>query len=203
MLYCIRISDLWFLASKYQCVESGHAFRIIQASKGEKLQWVTNTWWAIAQLQLTLTFSKWSTAEPLYNEVLGTMKITLLYQVSHYIRVKKQRNIKSWDQQNYLVIRGFRYIRPRYNEVPLYHHITTLHTHQHSQCVSMWKVVLWWCSTLKMQGWVEDGQSLTRYWSLTGTYWLHGLRLFNGETFQLCLFNNSYAFTCTVVVRKL
>ena len=58
--------------------------------------------------------------EPLYNEDLGTMKITLLYQVSHYIRVKKQRNIKSWDQQNYLVIRGFCYIRPRYNEVPLY-----------------------------------------------------------------------------------
>ena len=28
------------------------------------------------------------------------MKITLLYQVSHYIRVEKQRNIKSWDQQN-------------------------------------------------------------------------------------------------------
>ena len=40
------------------------------------------------------------TVEPHYNEVLGTMKITLLYQVSHYIRVKKQRNIKSWDQQN-------------------------------------------------------------------------------------------------------
>ena len=63
------------------------------------------------------------TVEPLYNEVLGTMKITLLYQVSHYIRVKKQRNIKSWDQQNYLVkvvIRAFCYIRPRYNEVPLY-----------------------------------------------------------------------------------
>ena len=47
------------------------------------------------------------TVEPRYNEVLGTMKITLLYQVSHYIRVKKQRNIKSRDQQNYLVIRGF------------------------------------------------------------------------------------------------
>ena len=55
------------------------------------------------------------TVEPLYNEVLGTMKITLLYQVSRYIRVKKQRNIKSWDQQNDLVIRGFCYIRPLYN----------------------------------------------------------------------------------------
>ena len=66
------------------------------------------------------TGGKGYTVEPLYNEVLGTMKITLLYQVSHYIRVKKQRNIKSWDQQNYLVIRGFCYIRPRYNEVPLY-----------------------------------------------------------------------------------
>ena len=49
--------------------------------------------------------------EPRYNEVLGTMKITLLFQVSHYIRIKKQRNIKNWDQQNYLVIRGFCYIR--------------------------------------------------------------------------------------------
>ena len=34
------------------------------------------------------------TVEPRYNEVLGTMKMTLLYQVSHYIRVKKQRNYK-------------------------------------------------------------------------------------------------------------
>ena len=42
--------------------------------------------------------------EPRYNEDLGTMKITLLYQISH-IRVKKERNIKRWDQQNYLVIR--------------------------------------------------------------------------------------------------
>ena len=33
------------------------------------------------------------TVEPRYNKVLGTMKITLLYmyQVSHYIRVKKQK----------------------------------------------------------------------------------------------------------------
>ena len=56
--------------------------------------------------------------EPCYNKVLGTMKIALLYRVSHFIRVKKRR--KSWDQQNYLVIRGFCYIRPFYNEVPLY-----------------------------------------------------------------------------------
>ena len=71
------------------------------------------------------------TVEPLYNEVLGTMKITLLYRVSRYIRVKKQRNIKSWDQQNDLVIRGFCYIRPLYNEVPLYNrqnkHTNVLH----------------------------------------------------------------------------
>ena len=67
-----------------------------------------------------IPLTKMTTVEPLYYEVLGTMKITLLYQVSHYIRVKKQRNIKSWDQQNYL-IRGFCYIRPRYNKVPLYY----------------------------------------------------------------------------------
>ena len=34
------------------------------------------------------------TVEPRYNEVLGTMKISLLYQVSHYIRVKKPKKYK-------------------------------------------------------------------------------------------------------------
>ena len=72
--------------------------------------------------------------KPRYNEVLGTMKITLLYQVSHYIRVQKQRNIKSWDQQNYLVIRGFCYIRPLYNEVPLYFIKTLLLQSNHFDC---------------------------------------------------------------------
>ena len=42
-------------------------------------------------------FQQWTfsinTVEPHYNEVLGTMKITSLYQVSHYIMVKTQRNI--------------------------------------------------------------------------------------------------------------
>ena len=59
-----------------------------------------------------------STVEPPDNKDLGTMKITLLYQVSHYIRVKKKK--KRGDQQNYLVIRGFCYIRPLY-EVSLYY----------------------------------------------------------------------------------
>ena len=42
---------------------------------------------------LTSAFKLWMaycTVEPRYNEVLGTMQITLLYQVSHYIRVNKQ-----------------------------------------------------------------------------------------------------------------
>ena len=72
-----------------------------------------------------------STVEPRYNEVPGTMKITLLYQVSHYIRVEKHRNIKNWDQQNYLVIRGFSYIRPIYNEVPLYLDISFISLYFH------------------------------------------------------------------------
>ena len=53
--------------------------------------------------------------KPRYNEALGTMKLTLIYQG------KKQKYMyKSWDQQNDLVIRGFCYIRPLYNKVPLY-----------------------------------------------------------------------------------
>ena len=72
-----------------------------------------------SRFKIAMTNCNCDRVEPRYNEVLGTMKITLLYQVSHYIRVKKQRNIKSWDQQNYLVIRGFCYIRPLYNEISL------------------------------------------------------------------------------------
>ena len=37
---------------------------------------------------------KSNTVEPRYNEVLGTMKITLLYQVSHYIRGKQTMKYK-------------------------------------------------------------------------------------------------------------
>ena len=51
-------------------------------------------------LGLNIEFDVFSTVEPRYNKDLGTMKMTL-YQV------KKQRNIESWDQQNYLVTRGF------------------------------------------------------------------------------------------------
>ena len=38
----------------------------------------------------TIMGIKGCTVEPRYNEVLGTMKITLLYQVSHYIREKNK-----------------------------------------------------------------------------------------------------------------
>ena len=40
------------------------------------------------------------TGEPCYNRDLGTMKITLLYQDSHHIRVIQQRHAMSLDQQN-------------------------------------------------------------------------------------------------------
>ena len=35
-----------------------------------------------------------NTVEPRYNEDIGTMKITFLYQVSHYIRVKNTKKYK-------------------------------------------------------------------------------------------------------------
>ena len=85
--------------------------------------WMTNVYHMKSNIIIILIMLSFpDTVKPRYNEVLGTMKITLLhvYQVSHYIRVEKQRNIKNWDQPNYLVIRGFCYIRPLYNEVPLY-----------------------------------------------------------------------------------
>ena len=68
-----------------------------------------------------------NTVESHYNEVLGTMTITLYQQFSCYIRVKKQRIIKTWDQQNYLVITGFCYIQPLYSEVPWYMYTINFH----------------------------------------------------------------------------
>ena len=59
-----------------------------------------------------------ATVEPHYNDI-GTMNITLfIYQASRYIRVKK-KNIKNWDQQDHLVLKGFCYFRALYNDVPL------------------------------------------------------------------------------------
>ena len=62
------------------------------------------------------------TVEPRYNEVLGTVKITLLYPVSHYIRVKKTKKYKVLGPAILpcYFLRGLCYIRPLYNEVPLY-----------------------------------------------------------------------------------
>ena len=57
------------------------------------------------------------TVEPLYNEVLGTLKITLLYQVSHN-QGKKTKKYKE--------LGPAKLIRPRYNEVPLYTRIWIL-----------------------------------------------------------------------------
>ena len=50
------------------------------------------------------------TVESRYNEVLGTMQITLFYQVYHYIRVKLTKNYKELGQAKL----------PCYNRVMLY-----------------------------------------------------------------------------------
>lgn len=49
---------------------------------------------------------KWTsyTEEPGYNEQLGGIEITLLYQGSHFIRAKKQWDTKMQGPQNHLVI---------------------------------------------------------------------------------------------------
>ena len=86
--------------------------------------------------------------EPRYNEVLGTMKFTLLYQVSHYIRVKKLRNKKNRDQQNYLVIRGFCYIRPLNNEVPLYYVYENIEGSIFCSYATTANVIIFWHSNI-------------------------------------------------------
>ena len=46
------------------------------------------------------------TVEP-HTDNLVTMKITLLYQVSCFIRVKQTKNLKELKELDYLIIRGF------------------------------------------------------------------------------------------------
>ena len=65
-----------------------------------------------------------NTVEPLYNEVLGTMKITLLYQVSHYIRVKKTKKYKELGPAKLPCYKRILLYISLYNEVPLYYCIT-------------------------------------------------------------------------------
>ena len=62
------------------------------------------------------------TVEPRYfsAKFLGTMKITLLYQVSHYIRVKRKKKYKELGPAKLPCYNRVCYIRPLYNEVPLY-----------------------------------------------------------------------------------
>ena len=74
------------------------------------------------------------------------MKITLLYQVS---QIRKKKNIyiyiKSWDQQNYLVRRGFCYIRPLYNEWTQINYNTSHLAHLKQQKLDCaWKEKRWW-----------------------------------------------------------
>ena len=69
------------------------------------------------------------TVEPLYNEVLGTMKITLLYQVSHYIRVKKTKKYKELGPAKL----------PRYNVISdlviMRFHCTNTYTNISAYCI--------------------------------------------------------------------
>ena len=56
-----------------------------------QIQWTLVIINSVDPVKLLYYIDMFGTVEPLYNEVLGTMKITLLYQVCHYIRVKKQK----------------------------------------------------------------------------------------------------------------
>ena len=49
-------------------------------------------------------FLHYNTVETRYNEVLGTKEINLIIAGIRLYQGKKQKNIKSWDQQNHLVI---------------------------------------------------------------------------------------------------
>ena len=55
------------------------------------------------------------------------MKITSLYQVSHYIRVKKTKKYKELGPAKLPRYKRILYIRPRYNEVLLYQTLIIIH----------------------------------------------------------------------------
>ena len=88
------------------------------------VEWIENLVWKEFWDKLfVLLEEKWLRRSANDMQVQWNLVITRSlgpYKLPCYIRVKKLRNIKIWDQQNYLVITGFCYIRPLYNEVSLY-----------------------------------------------------------------------------------
>ena len=129
------------------------------------------------------------------------MKITLLYQVSHYIRVKKQRNIKRGDQQSHLVIRGFCYIRPLYNEVPLYWDTMAVFTWEQITFRKTFRIgiVIWtMCVHMHCKRLPNHDQDLrTARWYFTPTDWpIHGFSAHFQNAHAQITFQKSFAFTC-------
>ena len=79
----------------------------------------------VVYIQWTLVIKSTDTVEPRYNEVLGTMKITLLYQVSCYIRVKTKKYKELGPAKLPCYKRVLLYIRPLYNKVSLYNELSS------------------------------------------------------------------------------
>ena len=100
----ISMKYVLLILSTHSIRDSETSIDFVQGPPSSRREWVKRN---LVQWNLFITRS------------LGPWKLPS-YQVSRYIRVKKLRNIKSWDQQNDLVIRGFCYIRPLYNGVLLY-----------------------------------------------------------------------------------
>ena len=77
--------------------------------------------WNFIMKHVILT--NYNTVKPHYNNVIGTMQITFFCKC-YKILVPSGQNtkdyIKSCDHQNYLIITGFCYIWPVYNEVLLH-----------------------------------------------------------------------------------
>ena len=80
----------------------------------------------VVYIQWTLVIKSTDTVEPRYNEVLGTMKITLLYQVSVLYQGKKTKKYKELGPAKLPCYkRVLLYIRPLYNKVPLYNELSS------------------------------------------------------------------------------
>ena len=109
LFVCLFVLKLWiglwllsvqniFVCSFYACIffyiyrAKYHSRKTPVVSFYLDLDSLANYWGCDAGTQKVSVSIKicFSTVEPHYNEVLGTIKITLLYQVSNYFRVKNK-----------------------------------------------------------------------------------------------------------------
>ena len=92
------VSDTWFSSFSLQTKVIHNIHKTLKSLSTIKHLKISVIWIIISLiLPKTLNFNKMNTMETQYNEIFGTEKLCLLYQIFCYISIKKQYKTKNID----------------------------------------------------------------------------------------------------------